>query len=281
CRILRNSDSTYRWHLGRGIPFCDQAGNLIKWFGTFTDIQDQKASIEKVHRALEIRDEFLSIVSHELKTPMTTLKIQVQRQQKLLANHMEGTVFPIDDLWPMLEESDLQIERMKRLINDMLDVSRMNFDQIGLDIEKFDLYELIKTMSERFAQQCQMSGCTLILTPSESVFGEWDRGRVEQVISNLIINAIKYGKKSPITISLEKKPLKVLIHVHDKGIGISEKDQIRIFNRFERAVASDSPISGLGLGLYIVKRIVELHKGHVHVQSEINKGTTFTVTLPL
>lgn len=230
--------------------------------------------------AVRARDEFLSIASHELKTPLTPLKLHTQLLLRTLAKNGTLDQFPLEKIIRMAESSDRQIQRLAQLVDDLLDISRMNIGKLEMVAEEFDLADLINDVLERFAGQVQQSSCTIQLDMPHAVIGRWDRFRLEQVFINLLTNALKYGAGKPVTISMTSPtPNFVHLEVKDQGIGIAKEDQNRIFERFERAVSS-THFGGLGLGLYIANEIARAHGGQLLVHSELGKGSSFTLALP-
>lgn len=227
---------------------------------------------------LRAKDEFLSMAAHELKTPITPLNLQ---NQAFIEMFKDGSMkdMPSEYAIRLLQTSQEQIDRLLRLIDDLLDVSRMNVGKLEIQREDTDLGALTERTLAAFADGATKAGCNLRFEIQKNVRGSWDRFRVEQVLVNLITNAIKYGAGKPIEVAVRSEPGKALISVRDYGIGIAPKDQNRIFERFERAV-SPRHYGGLGLGLYIVKEIVLLHRGHIFVDSALYEGAKFTVELP-
>ena len=242
---------------------------------------DNARLYEEAQKAIHARDEFLSIASHELKTPLTPLKLQLQTLRRLQDRGMvEGQDFH-DRLRKVLNTSDRQIERLNKLVEELLDVSRINNGKLLLSPEEVDLTELVSEITQRFNNELQVSQCSLRIDARAKIVGHWDRLRIEQVVVNLLTNAMKYGPEKPILIEVrsEADGAMALIRIQDHGIGISKADQDRIFGRFERAVPAAN-FGGLGLGLYIVSQILEAHGGSVTVESELGSGSTFTVRLP-
>ncbi len=234
---------------------------------------------EKLQKAIYIRDEFLSIASHELRTPLTPLKLQIQG----LAHTLRRgglTDLSIEKVKKVTESCDKSITRLSLLIDNLLDVSRINMGKLNLNYEKTDLVALTSDIIDRHRQEITVSGSKVNFSFEHEVIGNFDRLRLEQVISNLLTNSLKYGMRRPISISISDDTHHATITIQDKGIGISQKDFERIFLRFERAT-SDMKIGGLGLGLYITKQIVEAHGGNISVRSEVGEGSTFTVKIPL
>jgi signal transduction histidine kinase len=231
--------------------------------------------------AIRARDEFLSIASHELRTPLTPLELHIQAVRKRLPEIVRGSL-PFNWLEHRLNVIGRQSERLARLIDELLDISRIVGGRLRLELEPVDLSELVRDLADRF-QTAGGNGKPAVridLDVAASVFGNWDRLRVEQVVANLLSNAVKYGSSRPILLRMRSDGSVATLSVMDRGIGIAEADQERIFARFERA-ASATQYGGLGLGLFITRQIVEALGGGVRVESELGRGSTFTVELPL
>ena len=169
--------------------------------------------------------------------------------------------------------------RINRLIDDMLDISRIRAGKLTFIKEKVEFCAFVKDVLERFRPQVESVGCYMTAVYNEPLVSHIDVYRVEQVIVNLLTNAMKYGAGSPIKIEVMKKQGKIQLHVHDQGAGIKEQDTERIFERFERAISSNE-VSGLGLGLYISRQIMEHNQGDLFVRSVVGKGSTFIMELP-
>ncbi len=234
--------------------------------------QDNAALYKREQEAVRARDDFLSIASHELRTPLTPLRLQVQILRRLLTN---GGALARDKLAGSLDTLERQTERLGRLVSDLLDVSRITAGKLTLHRERLDLADLAREVVERYAGASR----SRIGLQTESAPGHWDRARLEQVATNLLANAIKYGQGKPIEVSVGLKEGIALLAVRDRGIGIAAADVERIFGRFERA-ASASSYGGLGLGLYIAQQIAAAHGGRISVESVPGQGATFTVALP-
>ncbi len=231
---------------------------------------------EKAKQAIALRDNFLSVASHELKTPLTTINLQAQRLQRLVREPEKMTPEKLSDSSKAIMN---QIKRLTRLIDDLLDISRITAGKLDINKEKFDLTALTKEVVQHF--EGTSSNSRISLEYVSSVEGLFDRNRMEQIITNLISNAIKYGNGKPIEVSVSASDGKANLVVKDYGIGIEKKDHLKIFERFERLV-SNREISGLGLGLWIVHRIVTQLEGEINVSSEgTGKGSIFTVSIPL
>jgi PAS domain S-box-containing protein len=225
--------------------------------------------------AVRARDEFLSIASHELRTPLTPLEIGLQRL--LRPRDPEG--WHADRMRPALERCERQVRRLELLIDNLLDVSRISSGRLTLQHDDVDLAEVVREVSQRFADQISASGSKLDLSVAGPVIGRWDRLRLEQVITNLLTNAIKYGRGRPMEMVCEGTATHGLVRIRDHGIGIDPDQITRIFGRFERAVSARS-YGGLGLGLYIARQIVDAHGGRIEVESWPGEGSLFTIELP-
>jgi signal transduction histidine kinase len=226
--------------------------------------------------AVAARDEFLSVASHELRTPLTTLRLVTTTLSRKLARPVPEAG---SDLSRQIAVIDRQVTRLETLTAALLDVSRITSGRLALHPEPVDLVVLVHEVVNRF-RAGQAEGAPVIDFRSDaSVTGEWDPSRLDQVASNLIANAISYGKGTPFQVSVDTVGDAARLIVRDEGIGIAADQRMRIFERFERAVSS-SNYSGLGLGLWIAKQIVDAHGGQIEVDSELGRGATFTVTLP-
>lgn len=275
---IRRADQT-AWIISRGRAIYDAHGSALRMFGVSIDITERKNTEIKIQHALESRDEFLSIASHELKTPLTSLKLHTQLHQRLIRNK-DPRAFETERIEGVIQQTEKQVTRLTRLVDDMLDVSRIRTGRLTLQLEHFNLCTLADDVLERMRHQFTNAGYSFPeLTCEGPAEGDWDRLRVEQVITNLLTNAIRYGRGNPIEVGIHATDQSVRLHVKDQGIGISESASKRIFDRFERAVDA-SDVSGLGLGLFIASKIVSAHGGHVWLESTLDQGSTFFVELP-
>lgn len=223
--------------------------------------------------AVRVRDDFLSIASHELRTPITALRLQAQ----LLGRAVRKDADPKSA--ELLERLERQSVRVSRLIDNLLDISRIANGKLELVHEDVDLTELAREVVQRAQVMGNASGVTLTLNEHGAVVGSWDRLRLEQVVTNLVTNAIKYGNGKPVDVTVRGDDDTASVSVRDRGIGIERAAIDRIFGRFERAVTTRQ-YAGLGLGLYITRQIVDAHGGTITVDSTPGEGSTFTVTLP-
>ncbi|WP_437911823.1 AAA family ATPase [Sorangium sp. So ce302] len=240
---------------------------------------DNSRLFAEAQEAIERRDEFLLVASHELKTPLTSLTMQAHLLARLLPRLQRGEVAPerIDAAIQLLNR---QIARLAHLVNELLDVTRLNAGQLTLSRAPVDLAALAREVVERMHQQLTDARCRTQLELDEPVMGHWDPSRMEQVLINLLSNALKYGAGGLIHVIARREGARAVLVVRDHGMGIAEADQARIFERFERAVSVRN-FGGLGLGLYIVRWIVTSHGGTIRVESKPGAGATFIVELPL
>jgi signal transduction histidine kinase len=239
----------------------------------------------ELQKAVRTRDEFLSIASHELKTPLTSLKLQTQLCQREVAASRGGTLSP-ERLQSLLERTERQADRITRLVDDILDVSRIELGKLQIEKESFDLTALVRDVIEQLQAEATQVGSPIRLASDPGPLpGMWDRFRLEQVVLNLLTNAIKYGAGKPVDVRIFRAGLAgregqgVRLEVQDQGRGVLPENREKIFARFERADADGDKIPGLGLGLYIVRQIVRLHGGTIHVEGERGSGATFVVQL--
>jgi signal transduction histidine kinase len=229
--------------------------------------------------SLKIRDQFLSIASHELKTPITALKLQVQMRKRLLSRG-DDSIYSPPKVHSLIETTEHQVERLSRLVDDMLDISRIENGKLSLHYEEVDLGELVSKTFNSLADEFKNANCPVQLNVGKDIKGRWDKHRIEQVVINLFTNAIKYGSQCKVVINVSTVGNEAILSVQDEGVGIAPHDQARVFQRFERADNEDN-ISGLGLGLFITKEIIEAQGGRIFLESELGTGSTFTVRLPL
>ncbi|WP_313485039.1 hybrid sensor histidine kinase/response regulator [Stutzerimonas kunmingensis] len=242
-------------------------------------LDELRSTQAELEDAVRMRDDFMSIVSHELKTPLNTLILEVQLR-KLQLSRNNFTAFSEERLRNMVDKDERQIQSLIRLIDDMLDVSRIRTGKLSIRPSRTDLSQLVGNVVENFSAQMEACGCELRLERNEPIAGVWDAFRIEQVLANLLTNAMRYGAGKPVQVSVTSCTEGACIEVRDHGIGISPKSLERIFCQFERAEGSEGS-AGLGLGLFIADQIVRAHNGRIQVQSEEGQGSLFRVLLPL
>ena len=224
------------------------------------------------------RDEFLSIASHELRTPLTALRLALENMRRVSSRDALEKLSP-EYVERVLVTAERQGHRLESLVAALLDVSRIQMGKLELDVEEVDLASIVFDAAASLEDEARQTGSTIAVR-GEPVRGYWDRLRISQVATNLLSNAVKYGAGRPVEVEFGPVGEGARLTVRDHGIGIEPDDQPQIFERFERAVSSRN-YGGLGLGLYIVKRIVEAHAGTVAVDSKPGEGSEFAVHLPL
>lgn len=232
----------------------------------------------RAERAIRLRDDFLSTASHELRTPLSALLVQLGGLERTLERTPPA---PTDDGRTMKKVSGAlrHTNRLTRLVDSLLDVSRLTARKLHMQPEPFDLGELVREVAERYTDEARSAGCKLEVTTAPGVVGSWDRSRIDQVLTNLMSNAVKYGRGEPIEVAVTADDETAVVRVKDGGIGVAEGDQRRIFEQFERAVSTQN-YGGLGLGLFISRQIVEAHGGSISVDSTLGRGAAFIVSLP-
>jgi signal transduction histidine kinase/tetratricopeptide (TPR) repeat protein len=269
----------YVTHSRVGRLFGEEEERLAQFIGTLAGAAlENAAGFAQIEEAVRMRDEFLAIASHELKTPLTPLQLQIDDFARVLRRRGVDDDAVTQRLTIMVR----QTTRLSKLVENLLDLSRIAAGRLTLQPEEFDFTEMVRDVARRMAPEAEHLGCGLEIRAGEAIRGRWDQLRLEQVVSNLLANAIKYGAAHPIEIevqALDDAPA-VRLRMRDHGIGMSAQDAARVFERFERAV-SVRHYGGLGLGLYITRQIVEAHGGQITVESRPGEGATFTVILPI
>jgi two-component system phosphate regulon sensor histidine kinase PhoR len=263
----RNGDGVYRWHLNRAVPLRNEAGEIVFWVGTATDIEDQKQQMQR-------KDEFIGIASHELKTPLTSLKGYLQ----IIADYKkEELPAPVKNY---VGKANIAINKLQHLVNDLLDVSKIQAGRLDYLLAPINLAELIDDVVESAAHIYPNHCFENRAQAHFQVSGNAER--LEQVLMNFINNAVKYSPASKdvmITTTLHQNLVRIA--VTDRGVGLSKEQITKIFDRFYRVEDKKFMTSGLGMGLYISAEIVNSHNGKIGVDSEPGKGSTFFFELPL
>jgi signal transduction histidine kinase len=234
---------------------------------------ERERLFREAQEAARVREEFLSVAGHEMRTPLTSLQFLLHTIQKRFESGqpekaIEGLV-----------RARAQLQRLSQLTEELLDVTRIVAGRLTLELEEVDLAELAREVAEQQRDSAARTGSELRFEAPSAVTGLWDRSRLEQVVTNLLSNALKFGGGKPITVRVASDTGRATLTVRDEGIGISSADQARIFERFERAVSKQS-YGGLGLGLWIAHQIVAAHGGRIRVESRPGEGSTFSVELP-
>lgn len=263
---LKRWDGQYRWFLTRALPLRDENEMIVKWFGSATDIHDQKLLDEK-------KDEFIGIASHELKTPLTSIKAYMQLLERLVEEDPR--------LKNYVNKTNGFVDKLNNLVSELLDVSKIQAGKLQFSMMKIDVPSLIRESVES-VQHSTVTHKIMIEgdLPSKTIMG--DKMRLEQVLINFLTNAVKYSPQADkVIVSAWEEEDKVTIAVKDFGLGITPENRKRIFDRFYRAEGLSPHISGLGIGLYIASEIVRRHHGKVWLESEQGKGSVFYFCLPV
>lgn len=265
---FRSADGVYRWHMSRAIPVRNARGAITMWIGSSTDIDEQKRQEER-------KDAFISMASHELKTPVTSLKGFAHILQNRLKKRGD------EESLRFLSSINKQLNRLTRLINDLLDITRVQQGRLEYDEELLDLDALVRETIENL--QAGTSTHRLLFEGGQTARVYGDKDRIGQVFTNLITNAIKYSPGADqVTIRLFNDGDSAIVSVQDFGIGIAAKHQARIFERFYQVTdPEEKTYPGLGIGLYISSEIVKRHRGRIQVESKKGAGSTFSFSLPL
>jgi signal transduction histidine kinase len=265
-------------------PIRDNEGQVERILCVSRDVTEHKRREEEqikyqeqLGKAVRVRDDFLSIASHELKTPLTSLKLQLQMSKRWFKSEIGPQT--TEKLKRTIDVSNTQVNRLQTLIDDLLDVSRIGAGKLQFHFEQVELSKLIIEVVERHNEAITLANSKVELSAPSPVWVWCDQFRIEQVVTNLVSNAAKYGDGKPISIGVEGTPKFAKIVVRDHGMGIAKEKQDKIFERYERAIDANN-ISGLGLGLYISREIVKAHEGTISVDSDLGQGATFTVELP-
>lgn len=289
---LKKHDGTYRWFLGRGKPFTDSSGKIIKWFGTCTDIQDHKEALENLEKTqhglnlinLELSvkneellrtnndlDNFIYTASHDLKAPISNIEG--------LINAIKTTQGYIDEeLQNLIQMIDFSINKFKNTITDLTEITKVQKGIIE-DQEKIDIRDIITEVKLSIKNLIEVSNTNLKIQIKDSPFIKFSRKNLRSIVYNLLSNAIKYrspDRPSKVTLQLKTTEDFIVLSVEDNGLGMDLKRSNKIFSMFKRL---HSHVEGSGIGLYIVKRIVDNAGGKIEVESKVDKGSTFRVYL--
>ena len=236
-------------------------------------IRRQEEKFEDLEGSIRMRDEFISVASHELRTPLTRILLRLQMMKRngegISEKHMKG-----------LDECEDASKELIALMENLVDVTRLRLGKMEIKRTKTNITNTILEVISRYKDDIRFSGNHLSFNHDGDIIGYWDQGRLEQLFSNLLSNAVKYSQGKPIKMNLSLNGETIVFSIEDEGPGIPKELQHKVFERFERAHDSKK-ISGLGLGLYVSRQIVEAHKGEITLESEPGKGTIFRISIPL
>jgi PAS domain S-box-containing protein len=255
----------------------DAEGNTTGSIGVIRDITERKQAEEKLRETMELKSQFTSTVSHELRTPLAALK-------EGLSLVLDGVVGDINEKQKkFLDIAKRNVDRLAALINDVLDFQKLEAGKMNLDIQDNDIVSIVSEVHETMTLYAKKHEVELVTELPENLpTAKFDRGKITQVMTNLISNAVKFTPAHGMaSVNVRHQNEELVISVHDTGLGIPKEALPKIFERFYRVHRPDKQIQGTGLGLAIVHKIVMMHGGRIDVESEVNHGTTFTVFLPL
>ena len=240
------------------------------------ELREAKAQLQ---RAVSMRDDFMSMIAHELRNPLNSVYLQAQLRRKMLAMPSPPNQ---QTMQKMVERDERQIQSMVRLLDDMLEVSRARTGKLAVVPVPYDLAASAAAVVDAIQEQASNSGIALTLAAPATLPMVGDEFRIEQVITNLLTNALRYGQGKPVTVTVgvREQVREAFVSVRDQGMGVKPEDQERIFEQFERTESS-AQISGLGLGLYIARQIALAHQGRLEVRSAPGDGAEFILSLPL
>lgn len=271
-------DGSWHWLTSRASVIRDATGNVAVVRGAILDITALKETEAALQQAVRTRDDFLSMASHELRTPLTSLRLQLQLLRRLGAS-TPGATLGSDKVAGKLDNTERQLRRLGALVDNLLDVSRIQTGKLDFQFADGDLAGVVSDVVSRFAEEARLAGVRLDSHVDAPALCRFDRLRMEQVVSNLLTNAFRYGTGKPVKVSLTHAPDRTRLVVQDSGPGIPAADRDRVFERFTQGDNAQRR-GGLGLGLHIVRQIIDAHGGRVHVEETPGGGAAFVVDLP-
>lgn len=269
-------DGTFLDVIDHGYIVYDDKGVPVRMVGSYRDMTENQNHLLKLEQAVKVRDEFLSIASHELKTPLTSMILQLQ----LLKKNLDAGTFDVEKIKKGVDVNLRQSKVLANLIEQMLDVSRIKNGKMQLNLEHVTMAQVVQSSIDSYSINVKNRGLDLDVEIRDESIINGDSFKLEQVVYNLVSNALKYGNNSPIHITVYKENEYSVLSVKDQGIGIPKEIIQNLFNLFERGVAPKN-IAGLGLGLYICKEIVHMHGGKIEVESKVNEGSNFKIYIPI
>jgi PAS domain S-box-containing protein len=274
---LRRKDGEYRWILDRGTPRYTPDGRFAGYIGSCVDITARRDLEVDLRRAIEVRDDFLSVASHELGTPLTALRLHIDQLRRTLGAPGGGATAG-RSVEVRVGSVAQEIRRLSQLVETLLDSTRLAVGAWKPTFERIDLGALIERLVQDLGPMAESSGCTVSLRSQPGLWGSWDRGRLEQALTNVVGNAFKYGAGAPVEISVEGDAASAKVRVRDHGVGLPPDQQEMIFQRFGRAPHTRG-FGGLGLGLWIARELLEAMGGTIRVESTPGDGAMFEIAL--
>jgi PAS domain S-box-containing protein len=276
---LRRKDGEFRWILDRGTPRYTPEGQFAGYIGSCIDITERRKLEAELRVAVEVRDDFLSVASHELGTPLTALQLHVEKLRRLLRRGETTTAADPRVLDARVVSIEEQVQRLSQLVATLLDTTRLASGEWSLSLERVDLGELVARVVQRLTPMAEQARCPVELRSRTALLGNWDPSRLEQAVTNLLSNAFKYGAGKPVEVTVDADGPTARVQVRDRGIGFASEQKALIFERFGRAAPSRN-YGGLGLGLWIARQAIQAMRGSIDVHSVPGEGSTFEVTLP-
>jgi PAS domain S-box-containing protein len=276
---LRRKDGQYRWILDRGTPRYTPEGRFAGYIGSCIDITERRSLETDLRAAVEARDDFLSVASHELWTPLTALQLHVERLQHVVKQQDLPDPPNLGLLARRADSIEEQLARLADLVATLLDTTRLAAGDLDLAPEPVDLGALVDKVVRRLSPMADKALCPIAFESRAPLVGSWDPVRLDQVVTNLLSNALKYGAGKPVDVLVHGDTATARVRVRDRGIGLARDQQAVIFERFGRA-APRRKYGGLGLGLWIAREAVQAMGGSIQVQSTPGEGATFEVVLP-
>jgi signal transduction histidine kinase len=275
---LRRKDGAFRWILDRGTPRYALDGQFAGYIGSCVDITERRNLESDLRAAIEARDDFLSVASHELGTPLTALRLHVDQLQRTLgqaANGPAGTRSLERRVGLIAQE----VQRLGDLVETLLDGTRLAVGAWKPSLERVDLAHLVERLVGELAPVAEAAGCAVTVRSRAGLFGHWDRGSLEQTVTNVLGNAFKFGAGAPVEVDLEGDGASAVVRIRDHGVGLPAGEHELIFQRFGRAPHTRG-YGGLGLGLWIARQFLEAMGGTICVKSTEDDGATFEISLP-
>ncbi len=274
---LRRKDGEYRWILDRGTPRYSPDGRFAGYIGSCIDITERRQLEAELRGAIEARDDFLSVASHELGTPLTALRLHVDQLKRAVGAAATKGLDP-KALDARATSIDREVVRLGQLVETLLDTTRLAVGNWKLNLERVDLATLMAQIVRDLAPVAESSGCEIRLQSGQPLWGQWDRARLERSLANIVGNAFKFGAGKPVEVTVEGDGVNASVRVRDHGVGLPPGEQEMIFERFGRAPRTRG-YGGLGLGLWIAHHAIEAMGGTIRVHSVPDQGATFEVVL--